>query len=120
MDVQYHQAKYARQGSGRPVKKRIGEIAQRDRQKQVMKKKDFALRARCFIIQVLLAAYDDSTLKEMKKKAEKLQDFSQVDIDQHLNLWKETLYVRRQYISQNSTSDIITTFPGYSYPVLVR
>jgi hypothetical protein len=35
VEVQQYQLKYARVGSGRPVKKRIGEVAQRDRQKQV-------------------------------------------------------------------------------------
>ena len=64
--------------------------------------------------------YDDSILLEMKKKAEKLRDFSQVDINQHLDIWKDTLHIRRQYISQNSTSDIIINFPGYSSPFLVR
>jgi hypothetical protein len=56
----------------------------------------------------------------MKKKAEKLQDFSQVDIHDHLNLWKETLYIRCQYISEHSTADIITNYPGYSHPILMR
>lgn len=57
---------------------------------------------------------------EMNKKAETLRDFSQLDINKHINLWNETLHVRRKYISQNSTSDIITNYPGYSFPVLVR
>jgi len=34
-EVKLHQAKYARQGSGRPIKKRVGEIARRDNQKRV-------------------------------------------------------------------------------------
>jgi hypothetical protein len=33
--VQHYQAKYSRYGSGRPVKKMIGEVAKKDRQKQV-------------------------------------------------------------------------------------
>jgi hypothetical protein len=67
-----------------------------------------------------LATFDDATLIEMNRKAEKLQDFSQVDISGHLDLWKETLHVRRQYISSNSTSDVITKFPGYSFSLLVE
>ncbi|CAF1501930.1 unnamed protein product, partial [Adineta steineri] len=35
IEVQQYQLKYARVGSGRPIKKRIGEVVQRDRQKQV-------------------------------------------------------------------------------------
>ena len=35
IEVQNYQSKFARSGSGRPVKRKIGEVAQRDRQKQV-------------------------------------------------------------------------------------
>lgn len=35
VDVQNYQLKYSRIGSGRPVKRRIGELCQKDRQKQV-------------------------------------------------------------------------------------
>lgn len=35
-EVKHHQAKYARAGSGRPVKEHIGEIAKRDNQKKVI------------------------------------------------------------------------------------
>lgn len=55
----------------------------------------------------------------MKRKAEILGDFSQIDINQHLNIWRDTLHVRRRYIRESSTADIITTFPGYSVPQLV-
>jgi hypothetical protein len=55
----------------------------------------------------------------MKKKAEILGDFSQIDINQHLNIWRDTLHVRRRYIRENSTADVITAFPGYSVPQLV-
>jgi len=33
--VKQYQSKYSKFGSGRPVKKLVGEVAQRDRQKQV-------------------------------------------------------------------------------------
>jgi len=35
IEVQQYQLKYSCIGSGRPVKKRLGELAQKDRQKQV-------------------------------------------------------------------------------------
>lgn len=35
VEVQYHLMKYSKTGSGLPVKKMIGEVAPRDRQKQV-------------------------------------------------------------------------------------
>ena len=35
VEVQYHLMKYSKTGSGRPVKTMIGEVAARDRQKQV-------------------------------------------------------------------------------------
>ncbi|CAF4247722.1 unnamed protein product, partial [Adineta steineri] len=34
-------------------------------------------------------------------------------------LWNETMQVRRQYIRENSTSDIVKEFPGYSNPILI-
>lgn len=71
-------------------------------------------------MKVVLASYDESIIREMNKKAEKLRDFSQINIDDSINLWNETLNIRRKYISENSTSDIITNYPGYSFPVLVR
>ena len=119
IDVQQHQAKYSRIGSGRPVKKRIGEIAQRDRQKQAIIGNPFSCLTYCFHLQILLRKFDSETLLEMKKQAEKLRDFSQTDINEQINLWKETVHVRRQYIREHSTSDTITNFPGYSYALLV-
>jgi hypothetical protein len=35
VEVQYHLMKYSKTGSGRPVKKMIGEVAGRDRKKQL-------------------------------------------------------------------------------------
>ena len=35
IEVQHYQLKYSRIGSGRPVKKRLGELAQKDREKQI-------------------------------------------------------------------------------------
>ncbi len=35
IEVQHYRSKFSRVGSGRPVKKKVGEVAGRDRQKQV-------------------------------------------------------------------------------------
>ncbi|CAF1447885.1 unnamed protein product [Adineta steineri] len=102
IEVQQYQLKYARVGSGRPIKKRIGEVVQRDRQKQMM-----------------LAFYDETTLHKMQLKAEQLRDISPIDINNQVKLWNETMQVRRQYIRENSTSDIVKEFPGYSNPILI-
>lgn len=67
----------------------------------------------------MLEAYDDGTLLEMKKKAEHLQTLSPVNIEQYVSLCKETLHVRRQFIREKSTSDVINKFPGYAYPLMV-
>ena len=112
--------KYARVGSGRPLRKRIGELAQRDRQKQV---KILINTLDCcqvsFCLKMLLNFYDETTLKDMQMKAEQLRDISQMDMSHHLNLWRESMQIRRQYIRENSTSDILQKFPGYSNPILV-
>jgi hypothetical protein len=119
-EVRQYQMKYARVGSGRPLKKRTGELAQRDRQKQV---KILINTLDCcqvsFCLKVLLNFYDETTLQDMKMKAEQLRDISQMDMNHQLNLWRETMQVRRQYIRENSTSDIVQKFPGYSNPILV-
>ncbi|CAF1362987.1 unnamed protein product [Adineta steineri] len=102
IEVQQHQLKYVRVGSGRPIKKRIGEVIQRDCEKQMM-----------------LAFYDETTLYNMQLKAEQLRDISPIDINNQMMLWNETMQVRRQYIRENSTSDIVKEFPGYSNPTLI-
>jgi predicted component of type VI protein secretion system len=56
----------------------------------------------------------------MKRMTERLHDFSPVNIDEYVDLFKETLHVRRQYIRENSTADVITKFTGHSFPSLVR
>ncbi|CAF3514816.1 unnamed protein product [Adineta steineri] len=103
IEVQQYHLKYVRVGVGHPIKKRIGEVVQRDRQKQMM-----------------LAFYDKTTLHNMQLEAEQLRDMSPIDINNQLKLWNEIMQVRRQYIRENSTTDILKEFPGYSNPTLVN
>lgn len=70
-------------------------------------------------LQIVLSTLDNEKFHEMEKRAEQLKDFSQTDITGKINLWKETIQIRRQYISEHSTSDIITQYPGYSHSLLV-
>jgi hypothetical protein len=56
----------------------------------------------------------------MNRKTEQLEVFSSVNTDQYVDLFKETLHVRRQYTRENSTSDVIEKFTGYSFPLMVR
>ncbi|CAF1519519.1 unnamed protein product [Rotaria sp. Silwood1] len=101
-EVKAYQSKYSRFGSGRPVKKMIGEVAERDRQKQIM-----------------LVSYDDDTLTVIQNKAKKLRDDPQLDLNIRLQLWKETLHVRRKAVRNQTTSEILEEFPGYKDPVLI-
>ncbi|CAF1480114.1 unnamed protein product, partial [Rotaria sordida] len=101
-EVQYYQLKYSRIGSGRPVKKQFGELAQKDWQKQIM-----------------LLTYDDATLKNIQTKAEKLRDLSDIDIHTQLHLWQETVHFRHQCIREKPTSEILKEFPGYSNQLLI-
>ncbi|CAF4051096.1 unnamed protein product [Rotaria sordida] len=100
-EVKAYQSKYSRFGSGRPVKKMIGEVAERDRQKQI-----------------ILVTYDDDTLTVIQNKVKKLRDDPQLDLNIRLQLWKETLHVRRRAVRNQTTSEILEEFPGYKDPVL--
>ncbi|CAF4167091.1 unnamed protein product, partial [Rotaria magnacalcarata] len=42
-----------------------------------------------------------------------------MDINAQLNLWKETLFLRRKCIKDKSTADIMKDFPGYSNALLI-
>ncbi|CAF1408207.1 unnamed protein product [Adineta steineri] len=102
VEVQYHLMKYSKTGSGRPVKQMIGEVASRDRQKQI-----------------LTMNYDDDSFNSMKIKSEELRDNSHIDRDSRLCLWKETLHIRRKLIRDLSTSTILEEFPGYKDSFLI-
>ncbi|CAF3748763.1 unnamed protein product [Rotaria sordida] len=101
-DVQHYQSKYSRYGSGRPVKEMTGEVAQRDRQKQI-----------------LLTNYDDDTLNSIQMKVNQLRDDSAIDINARVQLWKETIHVRRKNIRERPTSEIVEEFSRYADPILI-
>ncbi|CAF4202867.1 unnamed protein product, partial [Adineta steineri] len=100
--VQDYRSKYSRAGSGRPVKRRINEAAQRDRFKQLM-----------------VIPYNDHIANNIEEKIYQLQDVSEIDAETRLKLWKETFSCRREYVRNQSTSDIVQKFPGYADSFLV-
>ncbi|CAF4309637.1 unnamed protein product, partial [Rotaria sp. Silwood2] len=102
VEVKNYQLKYSRFGSGRPVKKMIGEYVARDRQKQIM-----------------VLNYDDDTLNDIQCKAKQLRDDSQIDVNTRLHLWKETVHLRRKTIRDRPTSETLEEFPGYKDPVFI-
>ncbi|CAF1542079.1 unnamed protein product, partial [Adineta steineri] len=102
VEVQYHLMKYSKTSSGRPVKQMIGEVASRDRQKQI-----------------LTMNYDDDSFNSMKIKSQELRDNNHIDRDSRLCLWKETLHIRRKLIRDLSTSTILEEFPGYKDSFLI-
>ncbi len=64
--------------------------------------------------------YDDAALTDIQNKMEKLRDASSIDINTRLDLWRDTVHLRRKTIRDRSTAQILEEFPGYSEPVLVR
>ncbi|CAF3996188.1 unnamed protein product, partial [Adineta steineri] len=100
--VQDYRSKYSRAGSGRPVKRRINEVAQRDRFKQLM-----------------VIPYNDHIANNIEEKINQLQDVSEIDAETRLKLWKETFSCRREYVRNQSTSDIVQKFPGYADSFLI-
>ncbi|CAF4634726.1 unnamed protein product, partial [Rotaria magnacalcarata] len=100
--VQEFRLKYSRTGSGRPVKRKIGETAKRDRYKQMV-----------------MISCDDQASHDIQEKSNQLRDLPTMDINAQLNLWKETLFLRRKCIRDKSTADIMKDFPGYSNALLI-
>ena len=98
--------KYARSSSGRPVKRKIGETAERDRYKQVNSVK-LQHTFKFFIFQILIAPNNDETFDDIESKLEQLRNPHSTDIDHQLNLWRVTLYARRQSVRDLSTKDIL-------------
>ncbi|CAF1502699.1 unnamed protein product [Adineta ricciae] len=102
VEVQYHLMKYSKTGSGRPVNTMTGEVAVRDRQKQI-----------------LTMNYDDDLFNSMKIKSQELRDNNRIDRDAQVRLWKETLHVRRKLIRDLPTSSILEEYPGYKDSFLI-
>ncbi|CAF1058741.1 unnamed protein product [Adineta steineri] len=100
--VQEYQLKYSKSGSGRPVKRQLGETAQRDRYKQM-----------------IVVSFDDKLSNEIQTKSEQLRDTTDIDINTQLELWKETLPYRRKLVRDRSTIDILKDFPRYSNSIFV-
>ncbi|CAF3005309.1 unnamed protein product [Rotaria sp. Silwood2] len=66
----------------------------------------------------MLSTYDDAALQVIQTKADQLKDTSQIDLNTQINLWRDTVHVRRQHIRDKPTSEIMKEFPGYSNPIL--
>ena len=63
--------------------------------------------------------YDDSTLDNIQVKSNTLRNDSHIDPDARLYLWKETVHVRWKATRNQSTSEILEKFPGYTDSILV-
>ena len=68
---------------------------------------------------MMLVTYDHDTLTVIQTKAKRLRDDSHLDLDIRLQLWKETIHVRRKAIRNQITSEILEEFPGFKDPVLM-
>lgn len=119
-EVQQFRSTYSRSGSGRPVKRKLDQVAERCRHKQVTTYVDdlwYIFSFRYF--QILLLPHNDDNSSDVQAKAKQLKDLTQLDLNTQLNLWKETFYLRRRSIRDRSTRDILQDFPGYSNSFLV-
>lgn len=67
----------------------------------------------------MLLNYDDAALQLIQKQADKLRDAPDIDIHTQLQLWQETVHIRRQCIRDKPTTEILQEFPGYSNQLLV-
>lgn len=72
------------------------------------------------LFQIMLVTYDDETLNLIQTKANRLRDDLDLDLDVRLQLWKETLHLRRKAIRSRTALEIIEEFPGYNDPLLVN
>lgn len=69
---------------------------------------------------MIIMPYNNEISDEIQSKVKQLQNFSKLDVNTQLRLWKETFIFRRQVVRDQSTSDIMTNFPAYSDAFLVN
>lgn len=69
---------------------------------------------------MVMISQEDHMSPDIQEKSNQLRDSSVMDIDAQLNLWKETLFLRRKCIRDQSTADIMKEFPGYGNALLVN
>jgi len=67
----------------------------------------------------MVVNYDDNTFNDIQIKANKLRDDTEIDINNRIDLWKETIHFRRKTIRDRPTLEILEEFPGYKDPLLV-
>ena len=69
---------------------------------------------------MLVTVDDEKSNDDIESNVELLRDTSQIDLTTQINLWKQTIYFRRNWIRDQTTADIIQQFSGYCNPILVR
>ncbi len=69
---------------------------------------------------MIIIPYNDDMSNENQTKANQLRDASQIDVHIQLKLWQETFAFRRQSIRNQSVTDILNNFPGYTNSLLVN
>lgn len=68
---------------------------------------------------MVIMTYNNEISDEIQSKVVQLPNFSQLDINTKLHLWKETFVFRRQVVRDQSTSDVVKNFPAYNDAFLV-
>jgi hypothetical protein len=58
-------------------------------------------------------------LNNIETKINQLRDDSEIDFDTRMNLWRETIHLRRKNVRDRTTAEILEEFIGYKDPVLV-
>jgi hypothetical protein len=61
---------------------------------------------------------DNPDVQNYQTTVKQLRDVSRIYINIHLQLWKDTAHLRRQYIRDRSRSEILKEFPVYLNPLL--
>ncbi|CAF4096159.1 unnamed protein product, partial [Rotaria sordida] len=68
---------------------------------------------------ILLMNYDDDILNNIQMKVNQLRDDPDIDVNARVQLWKETIHVRRKNIREWTTSEIVEEFSRYADPILI-
>lgn len=119
-EIQIYREKYSTPNSGRPVKKSTLEIAQRDRQKQVINLIHTVWRGIHDKFQIFLSQTTEtsSSIAAIQQLAA-LSNASPIDYELLFELWVSTINTRRKDIRNKTTREIMSEYPGYSIPLLV-
>lgn len=119
-EIQAYKNKFSFPTSGRPVKKKNLDAAERDRQKQVWNDSFFKHQFFSEKFQLLLPQnLDDASSTHANDQLIALKNESQTENLLIMDLWRSTVNIRRKEIRNKTTKEMIDLYPGYSIPTLV-